>query len=211
MRSLPAVRGILVWTGLAIVIAVPVAVAAASPLLAWRDPVYIASGFAGIIALALILLQPLLAGGLLPGLPARPGRRMHVWVGATLVAMVAAHVAGLWLTSSPDVIDALLFASPTPFSAWGVVAMWATFFAAALAAFRWRLRLRPAVWRIGHSALAVVIVIGTVVHVLLVEGAMGTMSKAAFCALVVAVTAKVLMTLRAWTLLTRRRRSVNGR
>ena len=60
-------------------------------------------------------------------------------------------------------------------------------------------------------ALAVVIVIGTVVHVLLVEGAMGTMSKAAFCALVVAVTAKVLMTLRAWTLLTRRRRSVDGR
>jgi predicted ferric reductase len=207
----PPVRGILIWAGLAAAIAAPVVVAAASPLLAWRDPVYIASGFAGIAALALILLQPLLAGGLLPGLPARPGRRVHAWTGLALVAMVVAHVGGLWLTSAPDVIDALVFESPTPFSVWGVAAMWATFAAAALAALRWRLRLRPAVWRIGHSALAVVIVVGSVVHALLVEGAMGTVSKAAFCALVAVVTAKVLADLRAWTLLTRGRRSVNSR
>lgn len=180
------------------------AIAAASPLLAWRDAIYIASGFAGMIALALMLAQPLLAGGYLPGLPALHGRRVHRWIGFTLVVMVAAHVAGLWLTSAPDVIDALLFDSPTPFSVWGVVAMWATFAAASLAVLRGRRRIGPKTWRIGHTALAAVIVIASVVHALLIEGAMGPVSKAAFCALVLAATAKVMLDLRAWTLLRRR-------
>lgn len=200
-----SIRAFVIWAGLAAAIVVPVAVAATSPLLAWRDPVYIMSGFAGIVAMALVLVQPLLAGGYLPGLRARLGRNVHRWTGVALVIAVVAHVAGLWLTSAPDVVDALLFASPTPFSAWGVVAMWATFAAAALAALRARIRIAPKIWRIGHSALAVVIVVGSVVHALLIEGTMGPVSKAAICALVLAATAKVLMDLRAWALLTRRR------
>jgi len=74
---------------------VPVAVAAASPLLAWRDPVYIAAGFAGIAAMALMMVQPLLARGYLPGLPARLSRRVHRINGALLVFLVTLHVAGL--------------------------------------------------------------------------------------------------------------------
>jgi predicted ferric reductase len=186
------IRAILIWAVLLAAIAVPLAVAAASPLLAWRDPVYIAAGFAGVIALALVLVQPLLAGGYLPGLAAQPGRRLHRWVGGALVAGVVLHVAGLWLTSAPDVIDALLFDSPTPFSVWGVVAMWAVFAAAVLAALRRRLRIRPRLWRIAHKALAVVIVAGSVVHALLIEGTMGPISKAVLCGLVIAATAKVL-------------------
>lgn len=199
------VRAVLIWSGLAAVIAVPLAIAATSPLLAWRDPVYIASGFAGVAAMALVLLQPLLAGGYLPGLPARPGRRLHRWVGAALAVLVAAHVGGLWLTSAPDVIDALLFESPTPFSAWGVVAMWAVLASALLALLRRPLRLGPRAWRLGHTALAAVIVVGSVVHALLVEGTMGQVSKAALCALVLAATAWVVVDLRAWSLLARRR------
>ncbi len=191
-----ALRSVLIWTGFAAALVGPIAIAATSPLLAWRGPIYIASGFAGIVALALVLAQPLLAGGTLPGLPARPGRRLHRWVGAALVAAVAAHVGGLWLTSAPDVIDALLFESPTPFSAWGVIAMWAVFAAALLAALRGRLRLSPRIWRFGHKALVVVVVIGSVIHALLVEGAMGTVSKAVLCVLVVAATAKVLVDVR---------------
>jgi predicted ferric reductase len=187
-----SIRAVLIWASLAAAVTAPAAIAAASPLLAWRDPVYIASGFAGVGALALILVQPLLAGGYLPGLPARPGRRAHRWVGAALVALVAAHVAGLWLASAPDVVDALLFRSPTLFSPWGVVAMWATFAAALLAALRRPLRLRPASWRMGHTSLAAVIAVGSVVHALLVEGAMGTASKAALCALVLAALIKTL-------------------
>ncbi len=181
------------------------AVAAASPLLAWRDPIYIAGGFAGVIAMGLLLLQPLLAGGYLPGLPARRGRRLHFWVGMGLVATVTVHVLALWLTSPPDMVDALLFRSPTPFSAWGVIAMWAVFAAALLAVLRRRLRLRPQVWRLGHTTLAAVVVVGSVVHALLIEGTMGLVSKATLCVLVLAAAAKVMADLRSWNLLTRRR------
>lgn len=189
---MPSARAVLIWAGLATAIALPMAFAAVSPLLAWRDAIYIASGFAGMIALALVFIQPLLAGGYLPGLPVLRGRRAHRWVGLSLVMMVVAHVAGLWLTSPPDVIDALLLDSPTPFSVWGVAAMWATFAAALLAALRGRLQIRPKTWRIGHIALAVAIAIGSVVHALLVEGTMEPISKAAFCALVLAAMATVL-------------------
>ena len=194
-------RAVLIWGSLAAAITVPTVIAARSPLLAWRDPVYIGAGFAGVIAMGLVLLQPLLAGGYLPGLPMPRGRRVHRWVGAALVLTVALHVAGLWLTSPPDMVDALLFTSPTPFSAWGVVAMWAVFAAAALAALRHRLRLRPRHWRLAHTTLALVIVLGSVGHALLIEGTMGRVSKAALCALVLAAMGKALVDLRTWVLL----------
>lgn len=185
-------RRILIWAALAAALAAPIALAAASPLLAWRDPIYIAAGFAGVIGMALLLLQPLLIGGYLPGLSPRRARRLHAWVGAGLAAAVAVHVAGLWATSPPDVIDVLLFRSPTPFSVWGVLAMWAVFAAALLAAFRRRLRLRPAVWRLCHIALAAAIVTGGVVHAMLIEGTMETLSKSALCALVALAAVKLI-------------------
>ena len=185
-------RFILIWAAIAVAIAVPIAAAAVSPQLEWRHPVYIAAGFAGIIALGLLLVQPLAVGGYLPGLSAHGSRRVHRWIGGILVAAVVIHVGGLWITSPPDVIDALLFASPTPFSVWGVTAMWATFAAALLAALRRRLRLRPQTWRNGHTFLAGIIVVGTMVHALLIEGTMETVSKVALCALVLAATIKVV-------------------
>jgi predicted ferric reductase len=188
----------LIWAALAAAICVPIAAAAASPLLEWRGPIYILGGFAGIIALAILLVQPLLIGGYIPGPSAYRSRRTHLWVGSVLVAAVVVHVAGLWITSPPDMIDALLFTSPTPFSAFGVIAMWAIFAVALLVALRRRLGLRPRTWRIAHTLLAVVIVVGSVVHGLLIEGAMETVSKAALCALVLAATIKVIADLRVW-------------
>jgi hypothetical protein len=47
-------------------------------------------------------------------------------------------------------------------------------------------------------SLAVVIVVGGVVHAILVEGTMETVSKAALCALVLAATIKVMVDLRVW-------------
>jgi hypothetical protein len=192
-------RVTLIWALLAAAIFVPLAAAAATPQLEWRGPVYIVAGFAGIIALGLVLVQPLLIGGYLPGLQAYGGRRAHYWIGGALVATVMIHVGGLWITSPPDMIDALLFVSPTPFSPFGVVAMWAIFAVALLAALRRRLGLGPRKWRIAHMSLAVVIVVGSVVHGMLVEGTMETMSKAALCALVLAATIKVMADLRVWT------------
>ena len=183
-------KATLIWAALAAAVCIPVAAASASSLLAWRGPVYILAGFAGIAALGLLLVQPLLIGGYLPGLAVYRGRRAHRWIGGALVAAVVVHVAGLWITSPPDMVDALLFASPTPFSPFGVIAMWAIFAVALLAAFRWRLRLRT--WRIAHMLLAAIIVVGAVVHAMLVEGTMETVSKAALCVLVLAAAVKVM-------------------
>lgn len=197
-------RAVLIWTALLAAILLPVAAAAISPLLQWRQPVYIAAGFAGIVAMAMLLVQPLLAGGYLPGLATIRGRRLHRWVGGLLVIAIVAHVGGLWITSPPDVVDALLFRSPTPFSVWGVIAMWAAFAAALLAGFRRRLRLRPRTWRLAHTSLALVIVAGSVIHALLIEGTMETFTKAALCVLVVAVFLGTVGDLKVWV--TRRRR-----
>ena len=201
--ELRLVRATLIWAALIAAICVPIAAAASSPLLEWRDAIYILAGFAGIAALSLVLIQPLLIGGYLPGLSGYRGRRVHHWIGGALVAAVVVHVGGLWITSPPDMIDALLFSSPTPFSPFGVIAMWAIFAVALLAAFRRRLGLRT--WRIAHMSLAVVIVAGSVVHGMLIEGTMETMSKAALCALVLAATIKVMIDLRVW-----RRRTTRG-
>jgi len=165
MRS---ARSVLIWAVLAAAIGVPIVFAMASEQLAWRGPVYIVAGFAGIIALGLVLVQPVLIAGYLPGLQAYRGRRAHHWIGGALVAMVLIHVGGLWITSPPDMIDALTFTSPTPFSPFGVIAMWAIFAVALLALFR--RRLGPRTWRIVHMLLAAVIVTGGVAHAMLVEG-----------------------------------------
>jgi predicted ferric reductase len=160
------------------------------------------------LALGFLLVQPLLIAGYLPGLSAFRGRRVHHWIGGALVVAVLVHVGGLWFPSPPDMIDALLFASPTPFSPFGVVAMWAIFAVAVLATIRRRLGLRT--WRIAHMSLAVVIVVGSVVHAMLIEGTMETMSKAALCALVGAAAIKVMSDLWVRTKKTRPMRSSLG-
>ncbi len=200
-------RAVLIWGVLLGVAFVALGVAAASPYLEWRDPVYIVAGFAGVVALVLLLFQPLLVAGVLPGIARAKGRRVHLWTGAALVLAVLVHVGGLWITSPPDVVDALLFASPTPFSAWGVVAMWAVFAAALLGAFRRRLGLSPRIWRLGHSLLVAIVVIGTVGHALLIEGTMGSVSKVVLCGLAGAALLKAFADQRSWTLLRWRSRS----
>lgn len=189
-------RSTFVWAVVIATIALAIAAAAMSPLLQWREPIYITAGFAGVIAMALLLVQPLLAAGLLPGVPVRRARRAHRWVGGGLVVAVVVHVAALWITSPPDVVDALLFVSPTPFSIWGVVAMWAIFASGLIAIYRHRFRLR--VWRLTHTALVVVIVTGSIVHAILIDGTMETRSKIALSALVAAATLKAISDLKCW-------------
>ena len=177
-------KTLLIWIALGIAVLVPIVLSLNSPLLAWRDPVYIAAGLSGALALALLLFQPLLAIGALPRVGLLTGRRVHRWLGAGLTIFIVLHVAGLWVTSPPDVIDALLFRSPTSFSFWGVLAMWAVFGTALFASLRRILRIRPHIWVRVHSALALVIVGGTIAHALLIEGTMETISKVILCAYV---------------------------
>lgn len=84
-------RGAIIWGAFALAVAIPLIAAAQSPLLQWRDPVYIVAGFSGIIGLALLLIQAVLIAGLLPGVP---GRRLHLWTGVGLIVAVVVHVAG---------------------------------------------------------------------------------------------------------------------
>ena len=189
-------RAVLIWSGVVLLVAVPLGLAAASPLLAWRQPVYIAAGLAGVAGLAVMLVQPLLVAGALPGLNGLRGRRGHRWAGLALVALVAAHVIGLWITSPPDLVDALLFRSPAPFAPFGVLAMVAILAAALLAAFRRRVGLR--VFRLAHTALAVVIGLTTAGHAVLIEGTMEQVSKVALCLAVLAATLWAIRERRAW-------------
>lgn len=188
----PFSRSALIWAALAAVLIVPLAVAATSPQLAWRSPVYIVAGFAGVVGLACLLLQPLLVGGYLPIEGKIRARRAHKAVGSVLALAVLIHVVGLWITSPPDVIDALLFRSPTPFSAWGVTAMWAVFLSVLLVILRKRHRIRPVLWRNLHVLLGGVTVVGTIVHAVLIEGSMGTISKWLLCVAVLAATAMLV-------------------
>lgn len=177
-----------------VAVAVPIGVAALSPYQMSRGWAYILGGAAGIVGLALLLVQPLLATGALPGLSLRSTRIWHRRTGTALVAAVGLHVGGLYVTSPPDTLDALLLVSPTPFSVYGVLAMWGVVATALLVTFRHRFRY--ARWRLAHGGLAVVIAGGTVIHALLIEGTMGWLSKLALCFLVLAATALAVAHLR---------------
>ncbi|WP_253284456.1 MULTISPECIES: ferric reductase-like transmembrane domain-containing protein [unclassified Ruegeria] len=188
----------MIWVLLSAALAIPIIAAAYSPYLAWRDPIYILAGFAGIIGMCLLLLQPLLAGRWLPGLSHVSSRHWHRRCGLALIVAILIHVGGLWITSPPDVVDALLFVSATPFSNWGVIAMWSAFAAALLGVMRQRLNLRFRLWRLSHTGLAMVTIIGSVVHAMLIEGTMETMTKTTLCVLVLLASARTLAKLKVW-------------
>lgn len=177
-------RDVLIRCALGVVIGAALIAAAQSQLLAWREPIYIGAGFAGIFAMVLLLLQPVLARNWAGLKNVTQARRCHQWVGGLIVAGVLLHVLGLWITSLPDVIDALAFKSPTPFSAWGVVAMWALFLATLLFALKRRLSWSPGRWRLVHQGLVIIVVAGSVVHALLIEGTMEEVTKVVLCSAV---------------------------
>ena len=203
--------GVLIWLGVGLVMAAPVLIAGFSPYLAYRAPAYIIGGFAGILCLALLVIQPLLAAGYLPGPGIVTARKWHRRTGAAIVACVLLHVGGLYLTSPPDTLDALLLVSPTPFSVYGVLAMWGILATALLVALRRRLGLRYPVWRLIHNLLALMVVVATVIHALQIEGAMGALSKWALCLVVLVVTAGALLEQRLIQPLRRRRVQATGR
>ena len=188
-------RKALIWAALTGAVGLPLLLSLQSPYLAYRQPIYIIAGAAGVLAFGLLLVQPLLARCRLPLAPLT-ARRVHAATGAVLALLVAAHVAALWLPSPPDVLAALLLRSPTPFSLWGVIAMWAVCLAALLALMRRRLAHR--IWRGLHRALAPVIAGGTIAHALLIEGTMEPLSKFALCAAVALATLIALTTPHPW-------------
>ncbi len=183
----------LIWSALSACVLVPIGIAAINPLQSSRDALWIFGGMAGVVALAILLVQPLLVGGYLPMPSVVSGRRWHRWVGAMIAAAVVLHVVGLYLSSPMDIADALLLVAPTPFSVYGVIGLAGVALTVMLVALRHRSGLRYGSWRIVHNALAFVVVVSSILHALLIEGAMGTGSKVLLCALIFGVTVIVLV------------------
>lgn len=154
--------------------------AAASPLQRGREAVWIFGGLTGTAALALLSVQPLLVSGV----ATRAGRRRHRWLGAAILALALAHVAGLWLYSPEDITDALLLRAPTPFSAWGVAGLAGLLAAGIVSTLR--RPIPPHVWRPLHLGLAVTGALCAVIHAWLIFGAMEPVSKALLCLVILA-------------------------
>ncbi|WP_100963995.1 ferric reductase-like transmembrane domain-containing protein [Bosea sp. FBZP-16] len=176
------------WLAIAAVAIIPVVAAALSPLQRGREFLWVVGGMAGVAALSLLFVQPLLTATA-PVLmqPAR-GLRWHRWGGIAIVAGVALHVGALYAYSPEDVMDALLLVAPTPFSLYGVISLWCLVLTAILAVMRRRLRFSHRNWRIAHSVLAVAIVSAGSVHAILIEGAMEEFSKLMVCIAALAAT-----------------------
>lgn len=200
----------LAWGAVLAVMIVPVVLAAFNPWLAYRNAAYIVGGFAGILCLSLMLLQPLLAAGYLPGLSPVAATRWHRRIGTLLVAFVAVHVGGLYLTSPMDTVDVLLLRAPTPFSVHGFLAMWGIVITALLVVLRRRLGLPPGLWRWLHNALALGVVVTTCIHAARIEGAMGAASKAVLLAAVLMATLAALLDLRLLRPIVLKRRARQG-
>lgn len=201
------VAAIIGWSVVAALALVPLAVAATSPYLESRSVPYVVGGFAGIVGLSLLLLQPLLPAGYLAGSNGPVGRRWHRWIGVAIIGAVAIHVGGLYVASPADTIDALLLVSPTPFSIYGVAAMWGVLATAILVLLRRRTGLGHTAWRLIHNGVGAVVVVATVVHALQIEGAMEPWSKWLLCIAVVATMGVALFDLRILRPMQRRRGS----
>lgn len=187
---------ILLYCILATLLAGPVVVAATSPLLSGREAVYIVGGMSGVVALALLLLQPILASGYLPSISTIKSKAWHRRIGLLLVLAIALHIVGLYLTSPDDLMDALLLISPTPFSLYGVVGMWAIIVTTLLVVLRSHLSWRHTLWKIVHNILACIVVVTSVTHALMIDGAMGYRSKLILCIAIIALTIVVIVHLR---------------
>ena len=171
-----------------LLILVPLTLAALSPLLSAREPVYIIGGLAGVLGLCLLLLQPLLAAGFFPGTLLAKQRSWHAFTGGLLIVSVLAHIAGLYLTSPPDMIDALLLVSPTPYSLYGVIALWGIVVLGVVTLPVVRHRLKPARWRLVHNMVGALVVGTTVTHAVMIDGTMDRRSKLVLCAAAVIAT-----------------------
>ena len=173
---------------LLLVVVGPIVVAAVSPLLKSRELIYVIGGLSGVIALSLLLVQPLLAIGYLTGVSLGRQRRWHLCSGTLLVVSIALHIGALYVTSPDDMTDALFLRSATPFSIYGVIALWGVLLIALLVAFRSKIKIPIKKWKTLHAVIAAIVVVASIIHALWIQGAMGTVSKWVLCGTIVLAT-----------------------
>lgn len=183
----------LLWGLTAGLVLVPVTLAALSPLQSGREFTYVIGALAGVLALSLLFVQPLLAAGFLSGLMPSIEKRWHRRLGVVLVSAVGLHILGLYLASPDDMSDALMLVAPTPFSLYGVIALLAVALLGLSAVIRPRLRSRLWLWKVAHSSLALIVVSASIVHAWMIDGTMNGLSKIISCVCIALATVAALV------------------
>jgi len=158
-------------------LAVPLALALSDRHLSGASAVLVISTATAAVAVSVLALQPLLAG---------TGRlRRHRLLGATVLALVLAHVGTLFVESPSDAVFAMSPDGPTR-ARMALFATIALIAAVALGALKERLPLATSTWRILHAYLAAIVIALGIGHALLTDGALdgtGTPVLLAFAAI----------------------------
>src|SRR5438128_2573059 len=100
-------RRVAAWVAIAALAAIPIIAAALSPLQAGREFLWLVGGMAGVVALSLLFVQPLLMATSPALVAPGDGVLWHRWVGVAIVALVGLHVGALYAYSPDDITDAL--------------------------------------------------------------------------------------------------------
>ena len=151
------------WAALAAVVALPLALALTDFHLEAAPAALVLSTAAGALAVSALVLQPLLATG------GRIGA--HRVLGAVALALVLAHVAGLFVVAPDDALFAMSPDGPTR-ARMALIATIALIGAVALGVLRGRLPLAGGSWRILHAFLAVLVIALGLGHAVLTDGAL---------------------------------------
>lgn len=122
------------------------------------------STVAAVLAVAAMALQPWLATD-------RRRARIHVLLGATVLALVAVHVLALLVLSPDDALFAMSPAGPTR-ARMAVLSLVLLVAVGLLGALRRRLDWSGATWRLLHGGLAALAVALGVGHAVLTDGAL---------------------------------------
>ncbi len=160
-----------------VVAALPLVLALTDFHLEGQSAALVLSTAAGALAVSAIVLQPLLAG--------RGRIATHRLLGAVALALVLAHVGGLFIESSEDALFAMSPDGPTR-ARMALLATIALIAVVLLGVLRDRLPMSGTTWRILHAFLATLVIALGFGHAILTDGALddgGTAVLLGFAAL----------------------------
>jgi predicted ferric reductase len=156
-------RRVALRAALAAVVALPLLLALTDFHLEDAPAALVLSTAAGALAVSALVLQPLLAG--------RGRIGAHRLLGGVALALVLAHVAGLFVVAPDDALFAMSPDGPTR-ARMALIATIALVAVVALGVGRGRLPISAASWRILHAFLAALVIALGLGHAVLTDGAL---------------------------------------
>lgn len=153
--------------------ALPLLLALTDSHLATAPLALVVSTATGALAVSALAFQPLLAarGRAVEHVVGPRGVRWHRRLGVAALALVLAHVVGLFVVEVDDTLFALSRDGPTR-ARMALIATLALFAVVVLGLARNRLPLADASWRLLHAYLAVLVIVLGIGHAVLTDGAL---------------------------------------